>query len=618
MPSTLIPAAALLILLASAAEAQPPNPVPAPGRVARWLADSIRTALAEEGLIGAMWGTLNTDGSVQTGAAGLANFETRERLIAGHHRMQVGSVTKTIIALGALRLVSEGRLSLDATVTELLPELKVDNRWAPKTPLRVRHLLDHTSGLDDAHLWQIFTLLPSADVPLRDAFARRAETITLRSEPGTRFSYSNQGYTLLGMIIERITSLRYEQYLDAHLLEPLGMTRSTLRFVSQASTFPDTTMAMGHFENGQPQPTVPLYLRPATQFTTTSDDMMRLAAFLMSDGTVHGVPFISTPLLEAMGTPVGTEAAKAGLTVGYGLGLGLRDRHGVLARCHPGNGIGNRAMFCIMPASKQAFFIAMNAEVETANYGRFDVMLLNALAVPRETAIPEAAVDADIDDWTGTYWPDPMRFMLSAYAEQLVGFARLVQSDTGLQFRPFLGVPVDLTPVGPHLYRAPGRRIASHVLLTSSDGRQVISDGTHSWVRATIWRLVPLWFSALVGIVGLVRLIVAAAVRVSRNAISPQDPGFAPTFALIALLVPLPFFFLQPFLAIGDLTLASALTALVTGALPLALMYGVFSNLRIGVRRTKAALYETYAMLALLQWTLVLAAWGLIPLRLWS
>src|SRR3546814_6716128 len=57
--------------------------------------------------------------------------------------------------------------------------------------------------------------------------------LRIRSQPGSRLSYSNMGYTLLGLVIERVTGERYEQYLDDHFLGPLGMHQSTFRFVSQ-------------------------------------------------------------------------------------------------------------------------------------------------------------------------------------------------------------------------------------------------------------------------------------------------------------------------------------------------------------------------------------------------
>lgn len=112
---------------------------------------------------------------------------------------------------------------------------------------------------------------------------------------------------------------------------------------------------MGHLEQGATEPASPSYVWPAGQFTTTAADMARLARFLMSDGRLAGKMFIDMDLLWAMGEPAGTEAAIAGLTVGYGLGLRTIDRHGVVAKYHGGSTIGFRAMLCLLPETRQAF-----------------------------------------------------------------------------------------------------------------------------------------------------------------------------------------------------------------------------------------------------------------------
>ena len=290
------------------------------------LPGDIAAVLAEEGLVGAVWATLAPDGSIITGAAGLKDARRGAPLDADH-KVQIGSITKTLIAMGTLRLVTEGRFLLDTPVVELLPGLPIDNPWASDNPLLVRHLLDHTSGLDDTRLSQVFSLTATPDTPLAMALAQRGSPrLRLRTRPGSTCSYSNSGYTLLAMVIESIARERYEAYLDRHLLAPLGMADSTFQFVTQHGDQRDARLAMGHFERGVPHPAVPSHLRPATQFTTTARDMATLARFMLGVGTLAGEQFIDSALLRAMGRPSGTEAAVAGLEAGYGLGLGRRDR----------------------------------------------------------------------------------------------------------------------------------------------------------------------------------------------------------------------------------------------------------------------------------------------------
>ncbi|MDQ3040093.1 MAG: beta-lactamase family protein, partial [Pseudomonadota bacterium] len=303
------------------------------------LDDRISVRLQEQGLVGAVWATVGPTGEVAVGAAGRKDAR-RPQLLDGRDRVQVGSVAKPVLATGILLLASQGRVSLDDPVTSLLTDVAFENPWEATDPLRLHHLLDQTSGLDDARLWQVFSLQATPDTPLSEVFTRDPGVLKVRSRPGTRFSYSNMGYTLAGRVIEAVTGERYESFLANKLLAPLGMHDSTFGFVTQEGPGADTRLAMGHFEGGATQAAVPTYVRPAGQLTTTATDIARFARFLMSDGRLQGKAFIDPALLRAMGHAPETEAARAGLRPGYGLGLYTRDRNGVVGRCHGGSTVG--------------------------------------------------------------------------------------------------------------------------------------------------------------------------------------------------------------------------------------------------------------------------------------
>lgn len=527
------------------------------------------------------------------------------------HRVQVGSIAKTILALGILRLASQGRLSLETPVSELLPGTRIDNPWQASDPVRVRHLLDHTAGLDDARLWHVFSMRAAADTPLATAFPAGTGVLIVRQRPGTRVSYSNIGYTLLGMVIEAVARQAYEPYLRRALLAPLGMHDSSLSFVTQAS---DERLAMGHLENGVPQSPVPFYLRPAGQFTTTAADMARLARFLMSDGRLNGNSFIDATLLQQMGDPVGNEAARAGLRVGYSLGLRRVDRHGVLAKCHGGNTIGFRAMLCLLPETQQAFFIAINADSETADYASFDALLIRALMPAARKPVRSALPPFDGTPWEGWYVAAPNRFESFRFVDTVFNPVYVNSEDRALELISFQSAAVTLRHVGGELFRAPDKLVASHALTLSAEGRRVISTGTQSYEQVPLLYLLVLWISVSVGMVGLAYIVLALPLRFAMRRLSRRDPLIAPFTGAIGLLLPIPFFYRQSFLQLGDLTVASGLLATVSAALPLTMLVG----LHIALRRTMIVRTDVIAMLAVLQYGLMLAYWGLLPLRLWG
>ncbi len=567
--------------------------------------------LKEQGLQGAVWSTVDAGGRVTIGAGGIRNALTGKAMKTDD-RVHVGSIAKTMLAAGVLRLVSTGRLALDTPVTSILTDVNFNNPWAATDPVRVRHLLDHTSGLDDARFSQVFTLHATPDTPLAQAFTVADSLLTIRSRPGAHSSYSNMAYTLLGRIVEKVAGERYESYLGAQLLQPLQMHDSSFHFTTQSGALADPRIAMGHFDNGATHAAIPMYLRPASQFTTTAADMGKLARFLMGAGEVEGKPFIDRALLNAMGRPRGTEAAQAGLQVGYALGLLARDRHGAIGKCHGGSTIGFRAMLCLYPEQQKAYFIAMNTDSETANHGLLDAALIKMLQL-QPPSLPTASRGAfDLAGWEGYYIPAPNRFASLAWLDTVFNAVRLRRQGTALTMTSLQSPALALTHVGGPLFRAPGRLAASHALAIARGGERILSTGAQSYEKISLAKLALLWISLALGLLGLLWILGAGLVRL---ALRRQPPSMLlPLVGAVALLLPLPLFYFQSFLQLGDMTPASATLAVVTALLPLTMLGGLVLAWRTESRRH----LDTAAMLAVLQFSAVLACWGLLPFRLWA
>src|SRR5207248_8091563 len=143
-------------------------------------------------------------------------------------------MSKPITAVGLMILVDEGKVKLDDPVEKYLPEFK--SIWLaaykdnddmllkrPKKSMLVRHLLDHTSGMPFKSDLEVPTL---DRVSLRDATLSYAMT-PLQSEPGTKYAYSNAGLNAAGRIIEVVSKVPYEDFMDKSLFEPLGMKDTT-------------------------------------------------------------------------------------------------------------------------------------------------------------------------------------------------------------------------------------------------------------------------------------------------------------------------------------------------------------------------------------------------------
>jgi len=148
-------------------------------------------------------------------------------------RFRIGSLTKQITAAAILKLAEQGKLRVDDPIRKHLPEAPPS--WEKIT---IHHLLTHTSGI--ASYTVDAELMKERDKPHTQAqVIARFRDRPLEYEPGSRFAYSNSGYFLLGVILERVSGTTYEAYLKEHVLRPAGMTRTS---TVDAPDAPDTAV----------------------------------------------------------------------------------------------------------------------------------------------------------------------------------------------------------------------------------------------------------------------------------------------------------------------------------------------------------------------------------------
>lgn len=575
------------------------------------LKEDLKKAIKTENLIGAVWSTINHD-SITTGAIGLRNSDTEE-ILENNDRVLIGSVTKTLIATGILRLSSQKKIDIDSPVHKILPEIAFDNPWKENNPVTIRDLLNHTSGIEDARFWQVFSTKSTPTTPLEYIFSKNPSVLKVRNIPGIRYSYSNMGYTFLGLIIEKVTQDNYENYLDKNLLVPLGMNSSTFQFTTQKGKNSDQHLAMGHFDTGTTQENIPMFLRPAGQFTTTAKDMGILAKFLMSDGFINGKTFINKEFLNQMGNPTGTESYQNGLKSGYQFGLSYRDRYGVVGKFHRGNTIGYRATFYLFPEQKKGFFISFNTDSETANYEKFNTIFINNLEITKPKKIKEKDnLPSNIEEFDGYYRMNPVRFKMFAYLDLLFNSIQLKRDNNKLLIKSIQQETYTLLPVGGNLFKKKDRINPSHILYKNSK-KQMISDGLITYEKVSSLYLAIMWLSLLLGLIGIVIILFRGLFLLYQKKLFRQNQIITlPFLSVLGLLIPFPFLLNQSFLNLGDVTFANVLLAIVTGVLPIAMLLGSRKT-----QRNKILTLDTVGVLFIFQWTVILIFWSVIPFRLW-
>lgn len=137
-------------------------------------------------------------------------------------RYRIASITKTFTATLVMKLVEEGKVKLDARITEYLPDYRKDTG----DKVTIHHLLAHESGIPDYVNQPGFFLNKIGNKYERSHLVKEFMSGDLRFEPGSKAYYNNTGYFLLGMIIEKVTGKKFEEVLDEKILRPAGMSRS--------------------------------------------------------------------------------------------------------------------------------------------------------------------------------------------------------------------------------------------------------------------------------------------------------------------------------------------------------------------------------------------------------
>lgn len=589
------------------------HPVRAAGQAVEPLPAAVHATLAqlhrEEQLVGTVVATWSS-GVLRASAFGHVHGP-QQMPLSVHSRLQTGSIAKTITTLALLRLVSQQRLTLDTEVAPLLPGVPIHNPWAATAPLRLRHLLDMSAGLADVRLWQMFDTRHQPLQPLAEAWRRDSTVLRLRTPPGAQFSYSNLSHTLAAAVLEAVTGERHEDWTAREVLAPLGLHDSTLHFTPQAGAPADARLAWGHVDDGSPVAAIATAVRPAAQFTTTAPDLMRLAAFLLQgDGRIGGQPFIHPELLAGMGVPQGSDAARAGLASGYGLGLFTRDRHGALLRCHGGSVAGFRALWCFDPVRARAYAVLHNSDREAARHERFEALLVQHLGLAQAPS-PAAAAAADVAQWNGRYVPAPSRLEVMSLADRLLGSWQLQVQPEGGRWVPWPGSARTLVPQGPHRFRQDDRGQTTLVLLRGPAGEYRVAGQGLTLQRVSPWWWWGQWALAAGGAVGLLLLAVLPLLRWPWRTSRPwHEPACVAVWALFAAGVGLG---LQPWQRLGEPTPASLALAVSTAALPLALL----AQAALGWRGTRRRRWLAGAAVLGLGGCGLLGAYGLMPLQLW-
>ncbi|MGV3656998.1 MAG: serine hydrolase [Chitinophagaceae bacterium] len=287
---------------------------------------------------------------------------------------QIGSITKQFTAALILKLQEEGKLSVNDKLSKYFPQFPNGDK------ITIHHLLTHTSGIfnytNDAKFMQTGGIKPVDQKTMFSLF----ETKPLEFEPGTKYSYSNSGYVLLGYIIEKVSGKSWETMVRQNILKPLQMNNTGFDYAG----FKSDAKTTGYFSVSEvgsiPAPTIDsTFSYAAGSIYTTTADMLKWQRAI------------------AKGKLLKKESWKKAMTPekdGYGYGLVMDSLYGNRRIHHGGSIYGYMSYAVMFPEQDYTLIVFSNA---SNNVGKLTNDLA-AILYNKPYTIPEANKEIKLDD----------------------------------------------------------------------------------------------------------------------------------------------------------------------------------------------------------------------------
>jgi CubicO group peptidase (beta-lactamase class C family) len=360
------------------------------------LPNLLRRAIKRHQVPGASLAILRNSRIIATAAAGLTSLETRVP-VTKDTVFQIGSITKPFTATLAMQLVDEGLLDLDTPVQHYLPgfrvaDLEVSRRVTP------RHFLSHQSGIDG----DFFVDAGRGDDNVERIVAM-ATMVPSLFPIGTKLSYCNLGFAVLGRVIEVLTGKSWDMVLKDRIFESLEMNHAFSQ-PEQAIRF---SCAIGHVpgqKKGTWQASVVPYLSLGQKAagstpSMTAVDLLGFARMHLDGGrNRHGEKVLTAGSVKAMQRrQIRATKYTPHCITGWGLGWMLFEWNGHKLYGHDGGTIGQNAFLRILPEKGLAVALLTNGGDTAALFEEVFGPIFKSLGRVTLPDLPEASPDIDVD-----------------------------------------------------------------------------------------------------------------------------------------------------------------------------------------------------------------------------
>jgi D-alanyl-D-alanine carboxypeptidase len=342
------------------------------------LDEYITRHLAEVGAPGLTLALVDRKGLLRSSEYGFADVKAGVK-VAPQTLFEIGSISKSFVAIVVLQLAEEGKLDLNQPVTNYLPWLKIESKFSPFT---THHLLSHTSGLSGVPL-----LLRVAGTTLGVSF-----------EPGTNWVYSNIGYGLLGLLIEAVDKKPFAEAMRQRVFTPLAMNSSAPVISNEIRE----RVAVGYAPLQSDRP-FPLrgklgeapwieVAEAAGSIAATASDMGNYLQMLLNHGVGVRGRVLSDKMFDLFTKPV-IKSPFRGEDASYAYGLWVSDLNGHKLLRHTGGMVAFSSVMYADLTDGLGAFASVNAARLPGGYRpipvvRYGLSLLSAVNSGKELPAP--------------------------------------------------------------------------------------------------------------------------------------------------------------------------------------------------------------------------------------
>jgi len=312
---------------------------------------------------------------------------------------RVGSITKSFTALSIMQLVEKGKVKLSDPVTKYIPGYNTHGHI-----ITVQQLINHTCGIPN------YTDIEKSDRTIwrqhrsHDEMRAVFEPAELLFEPGAGWYYTNSGYYLLGMIIEKVSGMKYDEYLDTHVVGPAGLENT--QFGWQRPLIDNRAQGYERTEDGWVNATPISMTTPfsAGALRSTVLDLVRWMRSI-TDGTL-----IKPATFETMATVVPLDGGRG--AHGYANGLYIGELGGHRKITHMGDIDGFAAQLAYYPDDD--LFVAVTTNHQGAGPDAIERQVARAvLELPQPEPKDVPLTPQEIASWSGSYYVGPMGIHLT-------------------------------------------------------------------------------------------------------------------------------------------------------------------------------------------------------------